>query len=104
MIWLLFIGILTGLFVGTMMKSDEISRIGDLIAGVVGSLLGGNVSAVLGISAYGAAQELLVSIFAAVGFVFLVRLSIKLPYNNQSDTIWEDGDADATGYEGKSGI
>lgn len=104
MIWLLFIGIITGLLVGNMMKDDEFSRIGDLIAGVAGSLIGGNVYAIMEITAYGAAEELLMSIFAAAGLVFLVRLLIKLPYNNQSDTIWEDGDADATGYEGKSGI
>lgn len=68
----LFTGGIAGLLAGLLMRGSGFGLLGDVVIGVVGGLLGGWLSSVSGLYAYGSFSG---SITALVGAVILVSLT-----------------------------
>jgi uncharacterized membrane protein YeaQ/YmgE (transglycosylase-associated protein family) len=73
-IWIIVLGIIAGWIAGLLTKGRGFGLLGDLIVGIIGSLLGGWLFGVLGLSAYGLLGQLIVAIVGAVVLLSLIRV------------------------------
>ena len=73
LIWVVVIGLLAGWLAGLITKGGGFGILGDLIVGVIGSLLGSFVFGVLGIYAESLVGRLLLSVIGAVLLLYLIR-------------------------------
>ena len=78
-LWFILIGIAAGWLAGQIMKGGGFGLLGDLIVGVVGSLLGGFLFRLLGISAAGLLGSLITATVGAVVLVALLRAIKRSP-------------------------
>ncbi len=76
LLWLLLIGLVAGWFAGRIMKGRGFGLAGNLIVGVLGSLLGGLLFEALGVpaTAYGLLGALVMAVVGAMVFLFLISL------------------------------
>jgi uncharacterized membrane protein YeaQ/YmgE (transglycosylase-associated protein family) len=74
-IWFLLIGLSAGWLAGQLVKGGRFGIVGDVIVGVIGSLLGGYLFSVFGVSTgTGLLSSLVVSTIGAVFLLFGLRL------------------------------
>jgi uncharacterized membrane protein YeaQ/YmgE (transglycosylase-associated protein family) len=73
LIWTIVIGILAGWLAGQLVKGRGMGIGVDLLVGVVGSLLGGWLFAIVGLAAYGLVARLIMATVGAVVLLLLVR-------------------------------
>jgi uncharacterized membrane protein YeaQ/YmgE (transglycosylase-associated protein family) len=73
LIWQIAIGILAGFLAGKIMRGRGYGLIIDLLLGIVGSMLGGWVFTLLGLSASGLVGQLVVATIGAVLLIVIVR-------------------------------
>jgi uncharacterized membrane protein YeaQ/YmgE (transglycosylase-associated protein family) len=74
-LWFILIGLVAGWLAGQLVKGGGFGPVGDIIVGVIGSLLGGYLFRTLGVSAGGGLLgSLLVATVGAVVFLFVLRL------------------------------
>ena len=73
LVWVVVIGLLAGWLAGLITKGGGFGLLGDLIVGVIGSLLGSFVFGVLGIYAESLVGRLLLSVIGAVLLLYLIR-------------------------------
>jgi len=72
LIWVLLIGIAAGWLAGQIMKGRGFGFLGNLIVGVVGSLLGSFLFGLIGLAAYGLLARLLMAVVGAVMLLYLI--------------------------------
>ncbi|HJY86088.1 MAG TPA: GlsB/YeaQ/YmgE family stress response membrane protein [Candidatus Acidoferrales bacterium] len=72
LIWVLLIGIAAGWLAGQIMKGRGFGFLGNLIVGVVGSLLGSFLFGLIGLAAYGLLARLLMAVVGAVVLLYLI--------------------------------
>jgi uncharacterized membrane protein YeaQ/YmgE (transglycosylase-associated protein family) len=71
----ILLGLVAGWLTGKIMKGSGYGFFMDIILGIVGSLVGGFIASLLGISAHGGLiRELLIALVGAILIVFLFRL------------------------------
>ncbi len=75
-IWFLFIGGIIGWLAGVIVKGRGFGILGDIVVGVVGAMLGGWLSSVTGLYAYGSFAAFITALVGAVILVSLTRLFI----------------------------
>jgi len=73
LIWTIIIGILAGFLAGKVVKGHGMGVLLDLVVGIVGSILGGWLFAIVGLAAYGLLGRLLMAFVGAVVLLLLVR-------------------------------
>ena len=73
LLWQILIGILAGFLAGKIMRGRGYGLIIDLLLGIVGSMLGGWVFRLLGLSASGIVGELVVATIGAILLIVIVR-------------------------------
>jgi uncharacterized membrane protein YeaQ/YmgE (transglycosylase-associated protein family) len=73
LIWTILIGILAGYIAGHIVKGRGMGVGIDLLVGVVGSVLGGWLFAIVGLAAYGLIARLIMAVVGAVVLLLLVR-------------------------------
>jgi uncharacterized membrane protein YeaQ/YmgE (transglycosylase-associated protein family) len=73
LIWTIVIGILAGYIAGLIMKGRGMGVLVDLLVGIVGSVLGGWLFAIVGLAAYGLIARLIMAVVGAVVLLWLVR-------------------------------
>jgi uncharacterized membrane protein YeaQ/YmgE (transglycosylase-associated protein family) len=73
LIWQIAIGILAGFLAGKIMRGRGYGLLIDLLLGIVGSMLGGWVFRLLGLSASGLVGALVVATIGAVLLIVIVR-------------------------------
>jgi uncharacterized membrane protein YeaQ/YmgE (transglycosylase-associated protein family) len=74
LLWVIVLGILAGWIAGKIMRGSGFGLLGDLVVGVVGSLLGSFIFGLLGLGAYGLLGRLVVAVIGAVILLWLIRL------------------------------
>jgi uncharacterized membrane protein YeaQ/YmgE (transglycosylase-associated protein family) len=74
LLWFLLIGLVAGWLAGLVMKGRGFGWLVNMIVGVIGSLIGGYVFGLLGVSFGGTIGELLCATGGAVIFLFLLKL------------------------------
>ena len=74
-VWFVVVGFVAGLIAGLIMKGSGYGILGDIVVGVLGSLLGGGVVQALGVPfGEGLLGAVLVATFGAVMLVMILRL------------------------------
>ena len=74
-LWFILIGLCAGWLAGRLMKGGGFGLVGDIVVGVVGSILGGFLFGKLGISvAGGILGSLVVATVGAIVLIYLLRL------------------------------
>ena len=73
LIWTIVIGILAGWLAGQIVKGRGMGVGIDLLLGIVGSVLGGGLFAIVGLAAYGLIARLIMATAGAVVLLLLVR-------------------------------
>lgn len=73
LIWTIVIGILAGFLAGKVVKGHGMGVLMDLVVGIVGSVLGGWLFAIIGLAAYGLIGRLFMAFVGAVVLLLLVR-------------------------------
>ncbi len=74
LIWVVILGILAGWLAGKITKGSGFGLLGDLVVGVVGSLLGSFLFGIVGLAAYGLVGRLVIAVVGAVVLLWLIRL------------------------------
>jgi uncharacterized membrane protein YeaQ/YmgE (transglycosylase-associated protein family) len=76
-LWFVIIGILAGWLAGLMTRGSGFGLVGDLVVGVLGSVVGGFVFNVLSIRAYGFVGGLAMATVGAAALLTLIRVVKK---------------------------
>ena len=71
--WTILIGILAGFLADKVVKGHGMGVLVDLVVGIVGSILGGWLFAVVGLASYGLIGRLFTAFVGAVVLLLLVR-------------------------------
>lgn len=74
LVWTIVIGVLAGWLAGQIVKGRGMGIGIDLLVGIVGSVLGGWLFAIVGLAAYGLIARLIMAVVAAVVLLLLVRV------------------------------
>ncbi|MGA9208115.1 MAG: GlsB/YeaQ/YmgE family stress response membrane protein [Terriglobales bacterium] len=74
LVWVVLLGILAGWLAGQITKGRGFGLLGDLVVGVIGSLLGSFLFGLLGLSSYTLLGRLVVSVVGAIVLLWLIRL------------------------------
>ena len=72
-IWFLIVGLVAGWIAGKLVKGRGFGFWGNLIVGMVGSLLGGLLFDLLQLSAYGLIGSLVMAVVGAVALLYLIN-------------------------------
>lgn len=74
-LWMILIGLIAGWLTGKIMKGSGYGFFWDIILGIVGSLVGGFIASLLGLSAHGGFfYSLIIALVGSVLIVFIFRL------------------------------
>ena len=74
LVWVVLLGITAGWLAGKITRGSGFGLLGDLVVGVVGSLVGNFLFGLLGLAAYGLIGRLIVAVVGAVVPLWLIRL------------------------------
>jgi uncharacterized membrane protein YeaQ/YmgE (transglycosylase-associated protein family) len=74
LLWFLLIGLVAGWLAGKIMKGSGYGVIGDLVLGIVGAFIGGNIFGWFGIIGYGFIGNVIVATIGAIILVMIVRV------------------------------
>ena len=72
-IWAILLGLLAGWLAGQIWKGSSFGLLGNLIVGVIGSVLGSFTAGLIGLKATGIVGELVVAVAGAILFLWLVN-------------------------------
>jgi uncharacterized membrane protein YeaQ/YmgE (transglycosylase-associated protein family) len=78
-LWFILIGIAAGWLAGQIMKGGGYGLLGDLIVGVIGSILGGVLFEAIGLSANGLVGSLITATVGAIVLIALLRFFKRGP-------------------------
>lgn len=73
LVWVILLGIAAGWIAGQITKGSGFGLVGDLVVGVIGSLLGSFLFGLVGLGAYGLLGRLLISVVGAIVLLWLIR-------------------------------
>ena len=73
LVWTILLGILAGFIASKLVSGSGQGVLMDLIVGIVGSVLGGWIFMLLGLSAYGLIGQLVMAVIGAVVLLLIVR-------------------------------
>jgi uncharacterized membrane protein YeaQ/YmgE (transglycosylase-associated protein family) len=73
LIWWIVVGLIAGFLAGKVMKGGGYGVLMDIIIGIVGSILGGFLFGLIGISAGGLIGSIVVAFVGAVILIWIVR-------------------------------
>lgn len=76
-LWFLLIGLAAGWLAGQIFKGSDFGLVGNLIVGVIGSILGGFLFRLVGLSAYGLLGSLICATVGAIVLLFLLSRLAK---------------------------
>jgi uncharacterized membrane protein YeaQ/YmgE (transglycosylase-associated protein family) len=76
-IWAILLGLLAGWIAGQIWKGSGFGLLGNLIVGVIGSVLGRFAAGLIGLAATGLLGELIVAVAGAILFLWLVNYFSK---------------------------
>jgi uncharacterized membrane protein YeaQ/YmgE (transglycosylase-associated protein family) len=74
LVWVVLLGVAAGWLAGQITRGSDFGLLGDLVVGIVGSLLGSFMFGLVGLGAYGLFGRLVVSVVGAVVLLWLIRL------------------------------
>lgn len=74
LIWYLMIGVVAGWLAGTLVKGSGFGLIGDLVSGILGSVIGVWLFGLFGLRSRGLASSIVVATVGAVVLLWVVRL------------------------------
>ena len=75
LLWFILVGLCAGWLAGRLVKSSSFGLVGDIVVGVIGSMVGGFLFGKLGISAGGGLLgSLIVATVGAVVLIYILRL------------------------------
>jgi uncharacterized membrane protein YeaQ/YmgE (transglycosylase-associated protein family) len=74
LIYMLIVGLIAGWLAGKIMKGSGYGVVGDIVVGIVGALIGGNVLAWFGILTFGLIGSIFSAVVGAVLLIFIIRL------------------------------
>jgi uncharacterized membrane protein YeaQ/YmgE (transglycosylase-associated protein family) len=74
LLWFLIVGIIAGFLAGKIMTGAGYGLLGDLVVGVVGSLIGGYFFGLLHIAAGGLIGAIITALVGAIVLIWLIRL------------------------------
>ena len=74
LLWFLLVGLIAGWLAGLIMKGSGYGIIGDIVIGIIGALIGGQVLGWLGIHTYGLIGNICTALVGAIILIFLIRL------------------------------
>jgi uncharacterized membrane protein YeaQ/YmgE (transglycosylase-associated protein family) len=75
LLWFIFIGLAAGWLAGKLVRGGGYGIIGDIVVGLIGSVIGGYLFRSLGVyPAYGFIGSVIVATIGAIIFIFLLRL------------------------------
>lgn len=77
LIWAILLGLLAGWIAGQLWKGSSFGLLGNLIVGVIGSVLGSFAAGLIGLAATGLLGELIVAVAGAILFLWLVNYFSK---------------------------
>ena len=77
LLWVVVIGILAGWIAGKITKGRGFGLLGDLVVGVIGSLLGSLIFGLFGLGAYTLLGRLVVAVVGAIALLWLIRVIKK---------------------------
>ncbi|PWB50131.1 MAG: GlsB/YeaQ/YmgE family stress response membrane protein [Candidatus Methanoperedenaceae archaeon] len=73
MIIAIVVGLIAGWLAGIIMKGSGYGIIGDIILGILGSIIGNWIFGFLGIGSYGILWTIIVAVIGAVVLIYMVR-------------------------------
>lgn len=76
LIWWIVVGLIAGWLTGKIMKGDGYGFFGDVVIGILGAVVGGWITGVLGLGGPGGGllYSILISVLGAVVLVWIFRL------------------------------
>jgi uncharacterized membrane protein YeaQ/YmgE (transglycosylase-associated protein family) len=74
LLWFLLVGLIAGWLAGLIMKGSGYGILGDIVIGIIGALIGGNVLGWMGIYAGGLIGSICTALVGAIILIFLIRL------------------------------
>ncbi len=74
LIWVILLGIIAGWLAGKIVSGRGFGLLGDLVVGIVGSLVGSFLFGLFGLGAYGLLGRLIVAVVGAIVLLWLIRL------------------------------
>jgi uncharacterized membrane protein YeaQ/YmgE (transglycosylase-associated protein family) len=74
LVWVVLVGILAGWLAGKITRGRGFGVLGDLVVGIVGSLLGSFLFGLIGLVAYSLLARLVMSVIGAILLLWLIRL------------------------------
>ncbi len=77
LIWVVLVGILAGWLAGEITRGRGFGLIGDLVVGILGSLLGSFLFGPMEIAFYGLLGRLVLSVIGAIVLLWLIRMRSK---------------------------
>lgn len=77
LVWVVLLGIAAGWLAGQITKGRGFGIVGDLVVGILGSLLGSFIFGIIGLAAYGLLGRLVVSVVGALVSLWLIRMIKK---------------------------
>lgn len=78
LLWFIIIGFLAGWIATRLMRKSNIGLVGNIVVGVLGAVIGGNIFKFLRISASGLLGSLVTAVVGAVVLLYLIRLAKKI--------------------------
>ena len=69
----IIVGLIAGWLAGIIMKGSGYGIIGDIILGLLGSVIGNWIFGFLGITSYGTLWTIIVAVVGAVALIYIVR-------------------------------
>ena len=75
--WFLLIGLAAGWLAGAVTRGSGFGILGDILVGVVGSILGGLLFTALGITGYGLLGALIMATVGAIALIVLLRVACR---------------------------
>jgi uncharacterized membrane protein YeaQ/YmgE (transglycosylase-associated protein family) len=76
-IYILFVGLVAGFLAGKIMKGKGYGLVGDLVVGVLGSIVGWWLAAMMGIRGYGIITSILAALGGALLLLYILRIVKK---------------------------
>jgi uncharacterized membrane protein YeaQ/YmgE (transglycosylase-associated protein family) len=73
-IWFLAVGIIAGWLAGKLMKGKGFGLVGDLVIGILGAVVDGWLSGLVGIAAWGFIGNIIVAVVGALVLLYVVRM------------------------------
>ena len=98
LVWVVVLGILAGWLAGLIAKGRGFGLLGDLIVGIVCSLLGSFIFGLIGLAAYELLGRLVISVVGAIVLLWLIRLIKSLGSRLSTTDLKVEGTTDTPDF------